>query len=117
MGRRSRSETPPRFGRVDLIPPCPLADRGPSFRAPRLICLQRHGTTGLPQFGAEVSPRAGSIYPIGSFNTDIADLRNASVQAHTFVMIDRTSKFAFIEYMRKATRQSSRDLEALRQRR
>jgi transposase InsO family protein len=53
-------------------------------------------------------------YPIGYFHIDIAELHTAEGKLHLYVAIDRTSKFAFIQLVDKANRQTaSAFLEAL----
>ena len=41
-------------------------------------------------------------YPLGYFHADIAELRTEEGKLHLFVVIDRTSKFAFVKLVKKA---------------
>jgi len=43
-------------------------------------------------------------YPIGYFHIDIAEVQTAEGRLYLFVAIDRTSKFAFTELIRKPPR-------------
>jgi len=43
-------------------------------------------------------------YPIGYFHVDIAEVHTAQGKLYLFVAIDRTSKFAFVQLVEKATR-------------
>lgn len=43
-------------------------------------------------------------YPLGYFHIDIAEVRTEEGRLYLFVAIDRTSKFAFVELHKKATR-------------
>ena len=53
-------------------------------------------------------------YPIGYFHIDIAELQTAEGKLYLYVAIDRTSKFAFVQLVRKTGRTSaSAFLEAL----
>src|SRR6202166_3764935 len=65
-------------------------------------CLQRHGTSRLPQVEGEASAkRKFKAYPIGYFHIDIAEVRTAQGKLYLLVAIDRTSKFAFVEMHEK----------------
>src|SRR5208282_2845991 len=78
-------------------------------------CLQRHGISRLPQVEGEASPKSKfKAYPIGYFHIDIAEVRTAEGKLYLYVAIDRTSKFAFVQVVRKTGRTSaSAFLEAL----
>jgi transposase InsO family protein len=53
-------------------------------------------------------------YPIGYFHIDIAELQTAEGKLYLYVAIDRTSKFAFVQLVKKTGRTSaSAFLEAL----
>ena len=68
-------------------------------------CLQRHGIGRLPQVeGDKPTKKAFKAYPIGFFHIDIAEVQTAEGKLHLFVAIDRTSKFAFVQLVEKATR-------------
>ena len=70
-------------------------------------CLQRHGIGRLPDIGGEkVAKKKFKAYPIGFFHIDIAEVQTAEGKLYLLVAIDRTSKFAFVELHRKATRGS-----------
>lgn len=61
-------------------------------------CLQRHGTSRLPEVTGDKEPKKKfKIYPIGYFHIDIAEVRTAEGKLHLYVGIDRTSKFAFVQ--------------------
>ncbi|WP_026988932.1 IS481 family transposase [Fodinicurvata sediminis] len=66
-------------------------------------CLQRHGISRLPDVkGEKPAKRKFKRYPIGYFHIDIAELRTGEGKIYLFVAIDRTSKFAFVQLVRKA---------------
>jgi hypothetical protein len=73
-------------------------------------CLQRHGISRLPDVeDGKGIKRKFKTYPIGYFHIDIAEVRTAEGRLYLFVVIDRTSKFAFIELHKKATRRVAAD--------
>lgn len=73
-------------------------------------CLQRHGISQLPQVkGDEVRKKAFKSYPIGYFHIDIAEVRTEEGKLYMLVAIDRTSKFAFAELHKRATRRVAGD--------
>jgi len=78
-------------------------------------CLQRHGISRLPEVeGSKPSKKKFKAYPIGYFHIDIAELQTAEGKLYLYVAIDRTSKFAFVQLVRKTGRTSaSAFLEAL----
>src|SRR6267142_7091228 len=78
-------------------------------------CLERHGISRLPEVeGDKPSKRKFKAYPIGYFHIDIAELQTAEGKLYLYVAIDRTSKFAFVQLVRKTGRTSaSAFLEAL----
>jgi len=78
-------------------------------------CLQRHGISRLPEVeGSRPSKKKFKTYPIGYFHIDIAELQTAQGKLYLYVAIDRTSKFAFVQLVRKTGRTSaSAFLEAL----
>src|SRR3974377_1258091 len=66
-------------------------------------CLQRHGISRLPQVEGEASAkRKCKPYPIGYFHIDIAEVRTAEGKLYLLVAIDRTSKFASLNCMRRS---------------
>ena len=74
-------------------------------------CLQRNGISRLPDMTgdkallSEVEGPAKQkfkAYPIGYFHIDIAELRTEEGKLHLYVGIDRTSKFAFVQFHDKA---------------
>src|SRR3954452_4367135 len=68
-------------------------------------CLQRHGIGRLPDVeGQKPAKKKFKAYPIGFFHIDIAEVQTAEGRLYLLVAIDRTSKFAFVEMHRKATR-------------
>ena len=67
-------------------------------------CLQRHGIFRLPEIeGDRPDKRKFTTYPIGYFHIDIAEVRTQQGRLYLSVVIDRTSKFAFVELHEKAT--------------
>jgi transposase InsO family protein len=78
-------------------------------------CLQRHGISRLPQIeGDKPGKRKFKTYPIGYFHIDIAEVQTARGKLYLYVAIDRTSKFAFVQIVRKTGRTSAAAfLEAL----
>ncbi len=68
-------------------------------------CLQRHGISRLPDVeGDKPAKKKFKSYPIGYFHIDIAEVQTAEGKLYLFVAIDRTSKFAFVQLVEKATR-------------
>jgi transposase-like protein len=69
----------------------------------------------LPEVeGSKPSKKKFKAYPIGYFHIDIAELQTAEGKLYLYVAIDRTSKFAFVQLVRKTGRTSaSAFLEAL----
>src|SRR6202035_4114981 len=78
-------------------------------------CLQRHGISRLPEVeGSKPSKKKFKTYPIGYFHIDIAEVQTAEGKLYLYVAIDRTSKFAFVQLVKKTGRTSaSAFLEAL----
>ena len=78
-------------------------------------CLQRHGISRLPDVeGSKASKKKFKIYAIGFFHIDIAEVQTAEGKLYLYVAIDRTSKFAFVQLVKKTGRTSaSAFLEAL----
>jgi transposase-like protein len=78
-------------------------------------CLQRHGISRLPDTdGDKPARRKFKAYPIGYFHIDIAEVQTAEGKLYLYVAIDRTSKFAFVQLVKKTGRTSpSAFLEAL----
>jgi transposase len=78
-------------------------------------CLQRHGISRLPETGGpKPSKKKFKTYPIGYFHIDLAKLQTAEGKLYLYVAIDRTSKFAFVQLVKKTGRSSaSAFLEAL----
>lgn len=72
-------------------------------------CLQRHGISRLPELeGDRPDKRKFKSYPIGFFHIDIAEVRTAQGKLYLYVAIDRTSKFAFVQLVEKATTGTAR---------
>ena len=46
-------------------------------------------------------------YPIGYFHIDIAEVQTAEGSSYLYVAIDRTSKFAFVQLVKKTGRTSA----------
>lgn len=78
-------------------------------------CLKRHGISRLPEIeGSRPSKKRFKAYPIGYFHVDIAEVQTAEGKLYLYVAIDRTSKFAFVQLVRKTGRTSAAAfLEAL----
>ena len=78
-------------------------------------CLMRHGISRLPDVeGDKPAKKKFKVYPIGYFHIDIAEVRTAEGKLYLYVAIDRTSKFAFVQVVRKTGRTSAAAfLEAL----
>jgi transposase InsO family protein len=78
-------------------------------------CLQRHGISRLPDVeGGKPDKKKFKSYPIGYFHIDIAEVQTAEGKLYLYVAIDRTSKFAFVQLVKKTGRTSaSAFLEAL----
>src|ERR1700678_1354491 len=71
-------------------------------------CLQRHGISRLPEVrGDKPDKKKFKTYPIGYFHIDIAEVRTAEGKLYLSVAIDRTSKFAFVQLVRKTGRTSA----------
>ena len=71
-------------------------------------CLQRHGISQLPNVeGDKPVRRKFKTYPIGYFHIDIAEVQTAEGKLYLYVAIDRTSKFAFVQVVRKTGRTSA----------
>jgi transposase InsO family protein len=71
-------------------------------------CLQRHGISRLPDMdGDKPKKQRFKRYPIGFFHIDIAELRTAQGKLYLFVAIDRTSKFAVAQLVKKADRKTA----------
>src|SRR5688572_18752555 len=68
-------------------------------------CLQRHGISRLPDVeGDKPVKKTFKSYPIGYFHIDIAEVQTAEGKLYLFVAIDRTSKFAYAELHKRATK-------------
>ena len=71
-------------------------------------CLQRHGISRLPDVdGDKPTKKKFKAYPIGYFHIDIAEVQTAEGKLYLYVAIDRTSKFAFVQVVRKTGRTSA----------
>jgi transposase InsO family protein len=71
-------------------------------------CLQRHDISRLPEVeGDKPARKKFKPYPIGYFHIDIAEVQTAEGKLYLYVAIDRTSKFAFVQLVRKTGRTSS----------
>ena len=65
-------------------------------------CLQRHGIGRLPDVeGDKPTKKKFKSYPIGYFHIDLAEVQTAEGKLYLYVAIDRTSKFAFVQVVRK----------------
>jgi hypothetical protein len=82
-----------------LQPTIPLLTRSSLHR-----CLQRHGIGHLPDVeGDKPAKKKFKTYPIGYFHIDIAEVQTAEGKLYLYVAIDRTSKFAFVQVVKKTT--------------
>ena len=71
-------------------------------------CLQRHDISRLPEVkGDKPDKKKFKSYPIGYFHIDIAEVRTAEGKLYLYVAIDRTSKFAFVQLVKKTGRTSA----------
>jgi transposase InsO family protein len=71
-------------------------------------CLHRHGISRLPEMvGDKTDKKKFKTYPIGYFHIDIAEVQTAEGKLYLYVAIDRTSKFAFVQLVRKTGRTSA----------
>ena len=71
-------------------------------------CLQRCGISRLPEVdGDKPSKMKFKAYPIGYFHIDIAEVQTAEGKLYLYVAIDRTSKFAFVQLVKKTGRSSA----------
>ena len=71
-------------------------------------CLQRHDIFRLPEVeGDKPARKKFKPYPIGYFHIDIAEVQTAEGKLYLYVAVDRTSKFAFVQLVRKTGRTSS----------
>ncbi|MBL3284883.1 IS481 family transposase domain protein [Rickettsiales endosymbiont of Paramecium tredecaurelia] len=69
-------------------------------------CLKRHGCSVLPkkQISTSADKKKFKQYPIGYFHIDIAEVRTAEGKLYLYVVIDRTSKFAYAELHKSQTK-------------
>jgi hypothetical protein len=71
-------------------------------------CLQRHGISRLPEVQVgKADKKKFKSYPIGYFQIDIAEVQTAEGKLYLYVAIDRTSKFAFVQLVKKTGRTSA----------
>ena len=65
--------------------------------------LQRHGISRLPDVGGD-QPQIlkFKVYRIGSFHIGIAQVSTRQGKLHLLAVIDRTSKFAFVQHYERA---------------
>jgi transposase InsO family protein len=71
-------------------------------------CLQRHGISRLPEVeGDKQNKRKFKTYPIGYFHIDIAEVQTAEGKLYLYVAIDRTTKFAFVQLVKRTGRTSA----------
>jgi len=70
-------------------------------------CFQRHDISRLPSIEGDKPKKKFKTYPIGYFHIDIAEVRTKEGKLYLFVAIDRTSKFAFVQLMDKANRNTA----------
>jgi len=79
-------------------------------------CLKRHDISRLPEMEGcrPAKKKKFKAYPIGYFHVDLTEVRTAQGKLYLFVAIDRTSKFAFVRLVERATRRAAGDfLQAL----
>ncbi|MBM2712773.1 IS481 family transposase [Mesorhizobium caraganae] len=71
-------------------------------------CLQRHGIGRLPDVeGDKSAKKKFKSDPIGYFHIDIAEVQTAEGKLYLCVAVDRTSKFTFVQVVRKTGRTSA----------
>jgi transposase InsO family protein len=71
-------------------------------------CLLRHGISRLPEVAGDKPDRKKfKSYPIGYFHIDIAEVQTAEGKLYLYVAIDRTSKFAVVQLVKKTGRTSA----------
>ena len=71
-------------------------------------CLQRHGISRLPEVeGDKPAKKKFKTYPISFFHIDIAEVQTAEGKLYLYVAIDRTSKFAVVQLVKKTGRTSA----------
>ncbi len=71
-------------------------------------CLQRHGISRLPDTeGDKPAKKKFKAYPVGYFHIDIAEFQTAEGKLYLYVATDRTSKFAFVQLVKKTGRTSA----------
>ena len=71
-------------------------------------CLQRHGFSRLPEVEGDKEPkRRFKPYPIAFFHIDIAEVQTSESKLYLYVAIDRRSKFACVQVVRKTARTSA----------
>jgi transposase InsO family protein len=71
-------------------------------------CLWRHGISRLPEaVGDKPNRKKFKAYPIGYVHIDIAEIQTAEGKLYLYVAIDRTSKFVFVQVVRKTGRTSA----------
>ena len=72
-------------------------------------CLQRHDISRLPEVKGDKPEKKKKFktYPIGYFHIDIAEVSTAEGKLYLYVAIDRTSKFAFVQLVKKTGRTSA----------
>jgi hypothetical protein len=64
-------------------------------------CLQRQGISRLPDVeGDKTDKKKFKSYPIGCFH-HIAEVQTAEGRLYLYVVIDRTSKFAFVQFVKR----------------
>jgi transposase-like protein len=98
------------LGRVSRVLRIVLAISSPISRRPRpwltgAPCLRVNGISRLPEVEGDKPAKAKfRHYPIGYFHIDIAEVQTAQGKLYLFVAIDRTSKFAYVELHKRATK-------------
>jgi hypothetical protein len=86
-----------------LPPTIPNLTRSSLHRCPR-----RHGISRSPDVeGDRPARRTFKAYPTGYVHIDIAEVQTAEGKLSLHVAIDRTSKFAFVQVVRKTGRTSA----------
>jgi hypothetical protein len=71
-------------------------------------CLQRRGISWLPDVEGDKPKRQKfKRYPIGFFHIDIAEVQTAEGKLYLFVGIDRTAKFAVVQLVTTADRETA----------
>ena len=83
----------------------PLFSAGDNPASDALVFASLLATTRISRLpdveGDKPGKRKFKAYPIGYFHIDIAEVQTAEGKLYLYVAIDRTSKFAFVQLVKK----------------